>query len=83
MDVRFDSVAAEQLLKQMNIYCTGIVDETKHLLMIVNESYEWEDNQMKSFRNNMTVLAGDLEKILKFESEYMNTFGQRIQELKR
>ena len=83
MDVRFDSVAAEQLLKQMNIYCTGIVDETKHLLMIVNESYEWEDNQMKSFRNNMTALAGDLEKILKFESEYMNTFGQRIQELKR
>lgn len=82
MDVRFDSAAAEQLLRQMDVYCTGVVKETRSLLEITKTSTDWNDNQAKAFSANMRGIAEDLNKALALESEYMKSFYQRIQELK-
>ncbi len=82
MDIRFDASAAERLLQQMDIYCTGIQKETKDLLAILKNSGQWNDNQMKAFQANITALAKDLNQVLTHEGEYMRTYDQRVQELR-
>lgn len=81
-DVRFDASAAEQLIYQMDLYCTGVQTEAKDLLSVLNESGDWKDNQMEAFHRNMIALASDLDRALKLESEYMRTYHQRVRELK-
>lgn len=82
MDVVFDARAAEELIRKMEIYCLGIVKETKDLLAIMNEGAGWKDRQRTAFQNNVDALAHDLEKALMLESEYMRTFRQRVDELR-
>lgn len=82
MDVKFNAVAAEQLIQQMGIYCSGIQNETRSVLEVLKDSGEWNDNQMKAFQNNMMELAEDLNKALSLESEYMRIFHQRVKELR-
>ena len=82
MDTKFDSKAAERLLKQMSFYCTGIQKEYKELHEIANDLKTWDDKQAVAFRENMKGIAEDLDKVLKSESEYMRTFSQRIRELR-
>ena len=38
MDVRFNADAAERLLQQMDVYCSGIQKETKELLATIGLS---------------------------------------------
>lgn len=83
MDVIFDAVAAENLIRQMDKYCSGIQKEAKDLLAVMKYAEKWQDNQMKAFQNNIRELAKDLNKALSLESEYMRTFQQRINELRR
>ena len=82
MEIKFDSGAAEWLIAQMDKYCNGIVYEARSLLEILNNSGEWDDLQKKAFQSNLQVLAQDLNKALRLESEYMNTFSQRVKELR-
>ena len=82
MDTKFDSKAAEQLLKQMSFYCTGIQREYKELHTIASDLKTWDDKQAVAFRENMKGIAEDLDKVLKSESDYMRTFSQRIKELR-
>ena len=82
MDVKFDAAAAERLIGEMSTYCSGIMNETRDLLQITNETGQWSDNQSEAFRNNMTELAKDLNKALSLESEYLRTFHQRVTELR-
>lgn len=82
MDIKFDAQAAEQLLQQMDIYCSGIQKETKELLAILKNSGQWNDNQMKAFQTNITEIAKDLNQALILEGDYMRTFYQRVQELR-
>ena len=82
MDVKFNAAAAEQLIQQMGIYCSGIQNETRDVLDVLKNSGEWNDNQMRAFQNNMAELAKELNKALSLESEYMRTFYQRVNELR-
>ena len=82
MDVRFNADAAERLLQQMDLYCSGIQKETKELLATLKSSSDWDDNQMKAFHANITELAKDLNKALTLEGEYMRTYYQRVKELR-
>lgn len=82
MEIKFDAEAAEQLISQMSFYCLGIVKEARGLLDILKDSGEWDDLQKKAFENNMQALASDLNQALSLESEYMNTFSQRVKELR-
>jgi len=82
MDVRFNADAAERLLQQMDVYCSGIQKETKELLATLKSSSDWDDNQMKAFHANITELAKDLNKALMLEGEYMRTYYQRVKELR-
>ena len=82
MDIKFDAQAAEQLLLQMDIYCSGIQKETKELLAILKNSGQWNDNQMKAFQTNITEIAKDLNQALILEGDYMRTYYQRVQELR-
>ena len=82
MDIRFDASAAERLLQQMDIYCTGIQKETKDILAILKYSGQWNDNQMKAFQANIMEIAQDLNQALILEGDYMRTYYQRVQELR-
>ena len=82
MDVRFNADAAERLLQQMDLYCSGIQKETKELLATLKSSSDWDDNQMKAFHANIIELAKDLNKALTLEGEYMRTYYQRVKELR-
>ncbi len=82
MDIRFDAAAAERLIQQMDIYCTGIQKETKYLLAIIQPSGQWNDNQTLAFQANITEIAKDLNHALALEGDYMRTFYQRVQELR-
>ncbi len=82
MDIKFDASAAEQLLVQMDTYCRGIQKETKDLLAMMKDSGQWNDNQEKAFRSNITEIAKDLNQALRLEGEYMRTYHQRVQELR-
>lgn len=82
MDIKFNASAAEQLITQMDFYCSGIVRETRDLLNIVEDTKLWSDNQKQAFQNNIKALAQDLNKALSLESDYMRTFKQRVNELR-
>jgi hypothetical protein len=82
MDIVFDAVAAERLLQQMEIYCSGIQKETKELLAILKDHGQWNDNQMQAFQANIIDIAKDLNQALALEGDYMRTFYQRVQELR-
>ena len=82
MDIRFNANAAEVLLRQMNSYCSGIQKETKALLATLESAEGWDDNQMKAFQANINELAKDLNQALMLESDYMQTYYQRVQELR-
>lgn len=82
MDVRFDANAAEQLLRQMNKYCSGVQREAKELLSLIDVSGQWNDNQRKAFQANIRELAKDLNETLSLEADYMETFYKRVKELR-
>ena len=82
MGIKFDASAADRLLQQMDIYCSGIQKETKDLLSILKNSGQWNDNQMLAFQANITELAKDLNQALILEGDYMRTYYQRVQELR-
>ena len=82
MDVKFDVEAAESLIMQMDKYCTGVQKETRELLNILQNSGEWNDNQMKAFYNNICEMSKDLNQALSLEGEYMRTYYQRVKELR-
>ena len=82
MDIKFDAAAAEQLIQQMDVYCSGITKETRDILDVVGNSGEWNDTQMKEFQKNITEIAKNLNKALSFSSEYIRIFHQRVTELR-
>ena len=82
MDIKFDVVAAEQLIKQMDIYCRGVQKETRDLLDIMKSSGGWDDNQKKAFDSNINELAAELNQALRMEADYMKTYDQRVRELR-
>ena len=82
MNIKYDSVAAEKLISDMDQCCQGIQREAQDLLMLVNGMGEWKDSQFDIFQSNINKMAIDLNETLRLESEYMNTFQQRISELR-
>ncbi|MCI8663047.1 MAG: hypothetical protein HFG69_07305 [Hungatella sp.] len=82
MNIKFDAVAAERLIRQMDKYCFGIQKEAKDLLAVIKSPGDWQDNQMKAFQTNINEIAKDLNQALALESEYMRIFDQRVKELK-
>lgn len=82
MDVKFDANAATELISQMNMYCAGVLQETRELVAITNNTDGWNDNQTKAFKNNVKELNNDLKTALSLEKDYMKTFQQRVKELR-
>lgn len=83
MDILFNAEAAGQLLIQMDKYCAGIQKETQDLLVILKDHGKWNDDQTRAFQANMMEMAKDLDKMLAIEGDYMRTYYERIQELRR
>ena len=50
MDVRFDAVAADELINNMATYCSGIQKETRELLELLKQAGGWQDNLRNSDR---------------------------------
>ena len=82
MDVKFDSQSATNLIKQMDKYCTSIINDTKEISRIVDLLNGWNDDQRDAFVENLNELKKDLNVALKLEIDYMKTFEQRVNELR-
>ena len=82
MDIKFDAVAAEALIRQMDQYCLSIQKDARDLIDILRNTESWQDNQMRAFQENINELAKNLNQALSLESEYMRTFHQRVKELR-
>ncbi len=82
MDVKFDLQSATQLIKQMDKYCSSIINDTKEISRIVNSLNGWDDNQRDAFETNLKYLKEDLNIALKMEIDYMKTYEQRVKELR-
>lgn len=81
-DVRFDATVAERLINDMYGCCINIRNESEDLKDIVCNSDDWNDNQRKAFENNIYELVDDLRNAISIELEYMETFRQRVFELR-
>lgn len=81
-EILFDSGAAERLLTEMNVYCTGVQKETREILSMLKSADLWNDRQTKAFGINMSEIAKDLNQTLRLEGDYMRTFHERVQELR-
>lgn len=82
MGIKFDANAAELLLKSMGSYCINIQKAGNELVSILNDTGTWSDPQNKAFKKNVDQLIHDLNEALILQSEYMDTFSQRINELR-
>lgn len=66
----------------MDGLCESINKNNKELAMIMEADSEWNDGQFEAFRNNIAAINDGLTKVLKYESEYVNTFIDRVNELR-
>ena len=81
-EIKFDAGAAERMISEMNIYCTGVQKETRDILSILKSEDTWDDRQTKAFQANMSEIAKDLNQALRHEGDYMRTYYSRVQELR-
>lgn len=82
MDVRFDAVAAQSLIDAMYTYCSSIQNDAKDVLKLIDSGKDWNDPQFQTFSDAVRQICSDLDKTLKLESEYLNTFQERVNELR-
>lgn len=82
METRFDAAAAKELIKQMMAFCSVMQNNGIELNNLISDNSSWKDSQFDAFRNNIEAIIDGLEKILSYESEYINTFGERVRELR-
>ena len=82
MGVRFDAVAAETLVQQMEEYCQAMSQEGAELLDILECTGEWKDIQAQSFSDHVMKISKDLVKELENYSNYMEIYKSRIAELR-
>ena len=82
MDIRFDSDSAISLLKSMSEYCIAIQREAKETISLAQAAGFWNDSKHERFRDYIETISMDLEGILKRQSEYMNLYKDRIEELR-
>lgn len=82
MDVRFDSAAAQTLIESMCTYCSSIQKDAKDVLKLIDTGKEWNDPQFQTFCEAVRQICSDLDKTLKLESDYLNTFQERVNELR-
>ena len=81
MVISFDSDAAVKLIKQMDVYCESIINNTKELSRVISSTNGWNDNQRRAFEENINSLKKDLNVALRLETDYIRTYAQRVKEL--
>jgi len=82
MDIIFDLKNAENLIKQMDNYCQCMQKEATDLLDILEFSGKWDDSQAQDFHHNIMEISNNLVQAMKLESDYMNIYQQRVNELR-
>ena len=82
MDIKFDSTTAEYLITKMDDYCQCMQKEASDLLDILEYSGKWDDSQAQAFHKNIMEISTNLVQAMKLESDYMNVFQERVNELR-
>ncbi len=82
MDIIFNADAADNMIKQMDLYCRSVQGNAIQLLSVLKASGNWNDKQKVSFEMNMDELSKDLQNALRLESEYLRMYQQRVNELR-
>ena len=83
MSVKFDAAAAEKLIEQMDGFCSSIQREAVDILDILELSGEWKDTQHSRFHEQIMEINKDLIKALQLQSDYIQLFSERVEELRR
>ncbi|MBR1764617.1 MAG: hypothetical protein IJ746_04420 [Ruminococcus sp.] len=82
MDLRFDSKAALDLIKHMDIYYKDMGREIKHIITLTERSSRWNDDQNAAFFNNIKEIVEELKETIKIQVDYRNTYYDRVKELR-
>lgn len=81
MDIKYDATVAEKMVSDMSSYCAVIQEEALSLMQITNTS-NWKDSQFKAFCEKVNLLVADLDSALRCQSDYMNIYIDKINELR-
>lgn len=83
MDVKFDAVAAERLIKNMDEYYNALRGEVAALNNTLRLTDQWNDPQATVFRSYIEELYRKMQEELRKQYEYKQIFEKRVQELRR
>ncbi len=83
MDVKFDAVAAERLIKNMDEYYNALRGEVAALNNTLRLTDQWNDPQATVFRSYIEELYRKMQEALRKQYEYKQIFEKRVQELRR
>lgn len=83
MDVKFDAVAAERLIKNMDEYYNALRGEVATLNNTLRLTDQWNDPQATVFRSYIEELYRKMQEALRKQYEYKQIFEKRVQELRR
>ena len=82
MDVKFDAVAAERLIKNMDEYYNALRGEVAALNNTLRLTDQWNDPQATVFRSYIEELYRKMQEALRKQYEYKQIFEKRVQELR-
>ena len=80
MDVKFDAVAAERLIKNMDEYYNALRGEVAALNNTLRLTDQWNDPQATVFRSYIEELYRKMQEELRKQYEYKQIFEKRVQE---
>ncbi len=82
MDIKYDAAVAERMVSDMSSYCSVIQEEALSLMQITSNPSKWNDVQYKTFCEKINLLVADLDQALRCQSDYINVYIEKINELR-
>lgn len=81
-EIKFNALAAEKLVQEMEVYCQNMSKEGGELLDLLETMGEWNDMQSQLFSEYIMEISKMLVKALGNYCTYMDIFSMRIAELR-
>lgn len=81
MDFRFDAQEVEKVITNIDMFGSEIARCKNELLKVIGNKKEWKDAQAGAFDNNVNMLAGDLNRVLEKQNNYVNVLKNKVKEM--
>ena len=82
MGIKFTSEDANRLIRDMDSFCVTLQKETIELYSLRNCVPGWEDAQKEVFIETLDMIVKDVDSALKAQSQYIQIYVQKVNELR-